>query len=111
MSRAVKLIKIYSLIALLTVPTLISFAQPAMAIKGDRARFAACQQLKAQNSVRWMGIASGLEDSAHAIFENSRSFHTKACFATKQACDNWVKRIWWEIPTMDELRTAYCKPA
>ena len=86
-----------------------AFTPPAHAVEGDYHRFQVCQQLKSSGSVRWHGIASGTIDDAHAVFEHSRSFHTRACFSNKRACQTWVKRIWWEIPTMDELRTAYCK--
>ena len=105
-----KFFRTASLCAALAVSGLLTGVQPAMAIKGDHARFATCQQLKANNTLRWHGIASGTEDSAFAVFEYARSFHTKACFSNERACRTWVKRIWWEIPTMDELRTAYCKP-
>jgi hypothetical protein len=96
-------------IAALTIISAAPFSTPAFAIKGDYARFEACQQLKSTHSVKWYGIASGTEDDAFALFENSRSFHTKACFSNERDCRNWVKRIWWEIPTMEELRVAYCK--
>ena len=100
------------IIAAITLTLLLPAASlPVHAIEGDRARFDQCRQLKSANQVNWHGIASGTIDSTFAIFENSRSFHTKACFATERQCQNWVKRIWWEIPTMDELQTAYCKPA
>ena len=91
--------------------TLPVFIPPAFAIEGDSARFDQCQQLKSSGSLNWYGIASGTIDSTFAIFENSRSFHTRACFATERQCRTWVKRIWWEIPTLDELEIAYCKPA
>jgi hypothetical protein len=104
-----KLFKTGTVCCTIGISSLFSFAQPAFAIQGDHARFAACQKLKAGNSLKWYGIASGTEDSTYAIFEYSRSFHTKACFSNERACHTWVKRIWWEIPTMDELRTAYCK--
>jgi len=91
------------------IASLFSLAQPASAIEGDYARFHVCQKLKATNSLKWYGIASGTEDSTYSNFEYSRSFHTKACFSNKRDCRIWLKRIWWEIPTMDELRTAYCK--
>jgi hypothetical protein len=86
-----------------------TFSTPAFAIRGDYARFEACQRLKSTNSVKWHGIASGTEDDAFAIFEHSPSFHTKACFSNEHACRTWVKRIWWEIPTMDQLEVAYCR--
>jgi len=98
-------------IAAITLALLVpAVSLPAYAIEGDQARFDQCQQLKSANQVNWHGIASGTIDSTFAIFENSRSFQTKACFVTERQCRTWVKRIWWEIPTMDELRTAYCKP-
>ena len=96
-------------IAALGVIAATTFSTPAFAIKGDYTRFGTCQELKSSNSVKWHGIASGTEDDAYAIFEHSRTFHTKACFSSEGACRTWVKRIWWEIPTMDHLEVAYCK--
>ena len=104
-----KIFKTLTVCCTLAISGLISFTQPVFAIEGDHARFAACQQLKTSNSLKWYGIASGTEDSTYSVFEYSRSFHTKACFSNERACRTWVRRIWWEIPTMDELRTAYCK--
>lgn len=86
-----------------------ALSTPAFAIEGDHARFAVCQKLKATNSVKWHGIASGTEDDTYAVVAFDRNFHTKACFSNERDCRRWVKRIWWEIPTLDELRTAYCK--
>ncbi len=104
-----KLYKTTAICCTIAISSLFSFAPPAYAIKGDQGRYAACQQLKTSNSLNWYGIASGTEDSTYSIYEHSRSFHTRACFSNERACRTWVKRIWWEIPTMDELRTAYCK--
>ncbi len=82
---------------------------PAFAIKGDHARFNTCKSLKAAGKVKWYGIATGTEEDVFAVNARSRSFHVRACFSSKKACQTWVKRIWWEIPTMDELRNAWCK--
>ena len=106
---ASKLFSTVTLCCTIAIAGLLSFAQPVFAFNGDNARFAACQQLKTSNSVKWYGIASGIEDSTYSIHEYGRSFHAKACFSNERACRTWVKRIWWEIPTMEELRTAYCK--
>lgn len=96
-------------LALLTAVAVSSFSTPAFAIKGDHARFNTCKQLEAQGNVRWHGIATGTEDDAFSISDFHRNFHVRACFANQQSCKTWVKRIWWEIPTMDELHNAWCR--
>ncbi len=109
MNLLTKFFKTAPALSAIAVVGSISFAPPAIAIEGDYRRFAVCKNLQASDSVRWHGIASGTEDDAFAVFEHSRSFHTRACFSSERDCRKWVERIWWEIPTMDELRTAYCK--
>ena len=109
MNLVSKFIKAAPALSAIAVLSSISFVPPAFAIEGDWTRFQICQRLKASNTLRWYGIASGTEDKAFAVFEYSRSFHTRACFSNERDCRIWVKRIWWEIPTMDELRVAYCK--
>ncbi len=109
MNLVTKFIKAAPALSAIALISSISIVPPAFAIEGDYTRFQICQRLKAGNSLRWFGIASGTEDEAFAVFEHSRSFHTKACFSNERDCRKWLKRIWWEIPTIDELRTAYCK--
>lgn len=82
-------------------------ATPAFAVKGDYARFNICKQMKSAGTMKWHGIATGTEDDA--LSTRDRTFHTRACFTTQKACKTWVKRIWWEIPTMDELHNAWCR--
>ena len=110
MKPAVILIKYLAACVTIVAIFAATLSTPAFAIKGDSKRFAICQQLKSTNSVKWYGIASGTVDDAFAFPDNWLTFHTKACFSTQSACRTWIKRIWWEIPTMDSLRSAYCKP-
>ena len=107
--------EVFKISTIAIIATFLTAASPAIistnafAIEGDYKRFKICKQLQSTNSVKWHGIASGTIDDAFAIFEHSRSFHTRACFSNQKTCNIWLKRIWWEIPTMDELRTVYCK--
>ena len=82
---------------------------PAAATKSERLRFENCKNLEASGKLAWYGIASGWVDDPHARLGSSRPFHAKACFKSKAGCDKWVKRIWWNIPDMDDLGVAYCK--
>lgn len=106
-----KLTKSVAIAALMALPLFASFTGPAQALQSDHKRFAQCKALKSAGSFSWQGIASGVIDDVHSVFDHSESFHAKACFASQKECNTWVKRIWWEIPEMNELRTAYCKPA
>ena len=89
--------------------TTITVTTPAFAIKGDHQRYQTCQNLKGNGSVNWHGIATGTIDTTFEDAFFGRTFHTKACFSNERECRTWVKRIWWEIPTMNELHNAFCQ--